>query len=911
MQLFINILVFIVFLQSAAGQETYTLKGKITDKQKSSNINNILIQVEGTQYSQKINNGLISLTLKIKGSYILKITAKDYHTKRIPAIINDPITDLGIIYLEKDITIEKSDNLISLIDNDISNEDATTITSGLLQATKDIFLSRAAFDFGQAFFRVRGYDSQYGKVLLNGIPMNKLYDGRPQWNNWGGLNDATRNQDFTYTLLPSDHNFGGILGTTNISTRPSLIRPGTRVSFSTSNRTYAGRLMVTHTEPTNSKGFSYSISTSRRWAEEGYINGTIYDAFSLFGALEYKMNTKNSLNLTAIIASNRRGRSSAITEEVFNLKGRKYNPYWGKQNGNMRNSRERKVEQPILLLNHLYESKKFKLNTGISYQYGPHTKSRLGYYNASNPDPTYYRYLPSFYINSSIGANFESAEIAKKAFLKNPQLNWQNTYISNSSSETNQAFYVLYNDVVKDKTITLNSIANLKINNKVSMDFGFTYKNLQSNNYAKINDLLGSNFHNDIDPFSNTENDVEGNVQKAKNDIFNYNYRLNASNINAFSQIKVNYGKWYVSLSSSLDNVNYERNGIFKNERYIETSKGKSNKVNFSNINIKGAFTYKITGRHWVSSHFAALNKPTTIQNTFINPRENNTIVPNLKKEEIKSIDLNYYVRLPNLNGRVSLFNTTFKNATDINFFFVESGVGSDFVQEVLTEIGKLHTGIEIGLEYELSSAVKISGVAALGSYVYSKNPNVTINFDTAGAIEDIINVDGYVDLGKSNIKNYKLSQGPQKAIAIGLEYRDPKYWWISGSANFLGNNYASISTITRTNSFYLDPETGSTFPEATTENVNHLLAQKKMEDFYLLNIVGGKSWIIKDKYISIFASVNNVFDTLFKTGGYEQSRNGNYGQLAQDNISGTPSFGTKYWYGYGRTYFLNIAVSF
>ncbi|MGS0525995.1 hypothetical protein ACU8V7_13295 [Zobellia nedashkovskayae] len=66
-----------------------------------------------------------------------------------------------------------------------------------------------------------------------------------------------------------------------------------------------------------------------------------------------------------------------------------------------------------------------------------------------------------------------------------------------------------------------------------------------------------------------------------------------------------------------------------------------------------------------------------------------------------------------------------------------------------------------------------------------------------------------------------------------------------------------------------------------------------------------------KGKYISVFGSINNLFDGVFRTGGYEQSRNGNYGQFKQDNLSGTPSFAPKYWYGYGRTYFLNLAYSF
>ena len=76
--------------------------------------------------------------------------------------------------------------------------------------------------------------------------MNKIFDGRPQWNNWGGLNDIIRNQEFSNGLDASAYTFGGILGNTNIDIRPSKLRPGTRFSTSASNRTYAGRIMALH-----------------------------------------------------------------------------------------------------------------------------------------------------------------------------------------------------------------------------------------------------------------------------------------------------------------------------------------------------------------------------------------------------------------------------------------------------------------------------------------------------------------------------------------------------------------------------------------------------------------------------------------------------------------------------------------
>ncbi|WP_276168945.1 carboxypeptidase-like regulatory domain-containing protein [Zobellia alginiliquefaciens] len=902
-------LFFLIWQCTVWAQTSHSIEGEILSLRSKLSIVNAKVSLEGLMISSNSNDkGRFALSVPDAGEYILSIEATGYIVKRLPVSVTKERLDLGTLLLDQDLQIEQSDNLISLSDSELLDDEVSSNSSGLLRATRDLFLNRAAFDFGQAFFRVRGYDSQNGTVLLNGISMNKFYDGRPQWNNWGGMNDVTRNQQFTNGLEASDYTFGGILGNTNIDTRPSGLRPGTRLSSSFSNRTYAGRLMATYTSGVQKNGLVYSVSGSRRWAKQGYIDGTLYDAFSLFGAIEYQINEQHSLNATALWASNRRGRSSAITEEVFELAGKKYNPYWGEQDDKIRNSRERKIAEPIFMLNHYFNSEKFSLNTGMAYQFGTNSRSRLGYYKAPNPDPTYYRYLPSFYINSPVGANFISANTAKEGFLNSPQMDWNQIYTANSNG---QAAYVLYDDVADDTQISVNTIGNLILTDRLLVDFGFTYKTMNSENYARINDLFGADFHLDIDPFSETLNDNTGQVEKTEGDIFNYKYLMDADQFETFAQLRYNQEKWSAFIGGKYMTTGYQREGLFGNDRYPNNSLGKGETISFSTYGVKSGFTYKVTERHWLSAHGAYMNRPPVLQNVFINPRENNSIVPNIQSETNSTLDLNYYLRLPKLTGRLTGFYTRFQNTTDVNFFFVDAGVGSDFVQEVLTGLDKLHMGTELGLEYQLSSAVKLTAVAAVGKYVYASDPNVAINFDTAGREEDLINLEGAVNLGVAKVKNYKLAQGPQQAYAIGIEYRDPKYWWVGATTNYLSNNYANISTLTRTRSFYLDPETNQPFPEATEENVSNALAQEPLDNFYLLNLVGGKSWLRKGKYISVFASVNNLFDAVYRTGGYEQSRNGNYGQFKQDNLSGTPSFAPKYWYGYGRTYFLNLAYSF
>ena len=128
--------------------------------------------------------------------------------------------------------------------------------------------------------------------------MNKSFNGRPQWSNWGGLNDVVRNQELTNGLSASDYTFGGILGTTNINTRASQYREGGRVTYSSSDRSYTNRIMATYSSGLLENGWAYTISAGRRWGDEGFNDASFYDANSLFLSVEKQLNANHSLNFT-------------------------------------------------------------------------------------------------------------------------------------------------------------------------------------------------------------------------------------------------------------------------------------------------------------------------------------------------------------------------------------------------------------------------------------------------------------------------------------------------------------------------------------------------------------------------------------------------------------------------------------
>ena len=948
---------FVMQVAFVFAQTTTGISGRVVDSKTQKPIQNVVATIENSNLTQLTDvTGKFTFTDVAAGNQLLQIKTQGYKAQLLPiAIVAGQMLDLGIVVLEEDQTEEQQLSLITITENDLGDDNSgSESTAGLLQASRDVFQQAAAFNWGQARFRIRGLDNEYSTTMINGVVMNKIYDGRPQWSNWGGLNDATRNQEFTTGSAPSDYTFGGILGTQEINTRASIYRPGSRISFSGTNTNYSWRAMGTYASGMSTNGWAFVVSGSRRWAEEGYFEGTDYGANSLFASVEKKFNDKHSLNFTSIYAQNSRGKSSPNTAEVTSIAGVKYNSYWGYQDGKKRNSRDKDIEEPINMLSHYWKiSDKTNLNTNVAYQTGFIANSRIDYVG-NNTDPTYYRNLPSYFTSlyendRTTGLISPSAytpgglgglptpnyvEAANAPFLNpaNRQLNWQFMYDANRPLTlvngemvrvAGQSNYVLYEDRTEDKQFTANSILNTRLADNITMNAGGTFRKLKSHNFQKLTDLLGGAYFSDIDTFGNGELQPQSDLNNPDRkvyvgDAYGYNYNLTATNIDAFTQFKFTFRKVDFYLAQSFARAEYQREGLYRNGYYPNNSFGKGEKVDFDSFGFKGGVTYKISGRQFLSVNSAYMSKAPSLRNVFPNARISNNMVDNISNETVSSADASYIISAPKFKARLTGFYSKIQNATETSFFFAEGvfegaeSTDSDaFVAETLTNIDKLNIGGELGLEYQVTSTIKATASAAYGQYTYDNNPTVSINQD---ALATATNTNPTANFGTAKMKDYRLPGMPQQAYSFGLEYRDPKFWWVGANANYLDDNYIDIAPLLRTDNFYQNTNdfvNNFAFPEASEARGKELLKQEKFDSFTLVNLSGGKSWRIKGNTIGFFASVNNIFDVVYKTGGYEQARNASYRQLNQDVSSGTPAFAPRYFYGYGRTYFVNLYINF
>ena len=933
MKQFLFTLCFVLLSGFTALAQEAVVKGRVVDTNSSEPIENVELRIQSSAFNATTNDrGMFAIigTNLPQGEQVLLVSKPGYLSQRIPVTIqNGSVINLDPLLLEIDLTeVEAQIGVISLSDNELDQDEGTSFNiSGLLSASRDVFLRAAAFDFSATFFRPRGLDNANGKVLINGIEMNKQFNGRPQWGDWGGLNDAQRNREFSMGLKANDYTFGDVAGTTNIIMRASQYRQGGRVSYANANRSYTGRVMGSYNSGLNQNGWAYSVLVSRRFGNEGYKDATLYDANSFFGSVEKKINDEHSLNFSAFYTPNRRGRSTAITQEVRDLKGIRYNPNWGYQDGEKRSSRIREIEEPVVMLNHYWNiGEKTILNTNIGYQTGKIGNERLDYGGNRNPAGNYYQRLPSYLLRNPNPSAYDYglAYLAEQKFINDGQLDWNSFYIANSNTADGLSSYSLQQDRTDDSQLTFNSIVNTSLAENISFTGNLNYRSLKSENFAELGDLLGGSGYADIDSFGDGGIDSNSDLNNLNRIVregerYKYNYELTASVISGFAQAQFKYTNVDFYVGASASQTSYQRTGLYNNGYFPEDGRsfGDGEKLDFTNFGVKGGLTYKITGRHLIDINTGYLTKAPTMRNSFGNARQNNDIVVGLTDETIQSVDLSYVFRSPILKGRITGFFNGFQDQTDIGFFFTQNALGNDdgnaFVQEIVTGIDKRNVGVELGVEAQVLPTLKLKAAASIGQNTYTNNPSLYLagdDFDdesTPNREGNDIFSQGIRDVA---LENVHVSGGPERAYQIGMEYRDPEFWWVGITANYFSNAYIDVSNLRRTSDFYTDFD-GSPFVEYNEETARQLLQQEQLDDYVLVNVVGGKSWKVKKYYVGFFATINNVLSQDFRTGGFEDSRRASYRQQLEEQQRDTPIFGNRYFFGNGTTYYLNVYVRF
>ena len=492
--------------------QTGSVSGKVKSAKDGRFLEHVQVQVLGTSkivYTDA--NGQFSIVDIPAGKYLIELNQEDFVglTETIE-IVNGRNTSVGTLILEINKFLLSLDELdmTSITDDVVDADLGDMAVSGILSSSKDPFNAAAAYTFSSARFKRRGYGSEESGLFFNGIQMNNMENGRAYWYLWGGLNDVTRDQEVMDGLAPTNNGFGLFGGNTNINTKADSYRKGTKLVYSMSNRSYRNRAMITHSTGMMDNGWALTVSGSKRWGDEGYIDGTSYDAYGYFLSALKKINEKHSVGLTVFGAPSTRGGLGASVQAAYDLVGSNYyNPNWGWQDGKKRNAKMQKTHMPVAILKHYWDlNSKTKIETSLAYMNGESGRTALNWKNAPDPRPDYYRNLPIY------EKNFNNAEIAGD-FQANSQLNWNamynanftnnDDYIDNENINQGKEARYFLEDRRKDiEQVIANVNIRHELNQNIQLVGGANYNSYTARTYTLVDDLMGADFILDIDKFA-------------------------------------------------------------------------------------------------------------------------------------------------------------------------------------------------------------------------------------------------------------------------------------------------------------------------------------------------------------------------------------------------------------------------
>ena len=819
---------------------------------------------------------------------------------------------------------------VILMDSDFE-ESSTSVNdaSTLLNSSRDVFNSIAAYNFGSLRYRVRGNDSKYSEVMINGITMNDPETGRPVFSNWGGLNDAFRNSMLVEGLGKTDAGFGNLGGLTAYSTRASQYRKQISLSYAFSNRSYNHRVMASIGTGELGKGWFIMANASWRYAGKGYVEGTFYNAYSYFLSVEKKINDKHSLDLTVFGAPSQRGGSSPVVQEAYDLVGSNYyNPNWGYQTIDesgkrvVRNSRVSTYHQPFASLTWNWNpTQKTSFQTSAFFFAGKAGQTALEWGEASDPRPDYYKNLPSYYMtNAHSTAEYEdhlNAWLNRDASVT--QIDWDALYNANY----NHLFTVENANNGSDGTVTgkaskyilaerhydkLQSGASTYFKHEFKpnliMTGGLALNSSRTHYYESVNDLLGGDYYYDINKYADNQEDPSCQVNLLNTnhvakvgDIISYNYYANRNYGRIWDQVNWLVGNFDLYLGVQLSFTQIWRTGLFQNGEFADNSYGEDKKHNFLDPSVKAGVTYAINGRNHIVLNFTEMSIAPQFRDIYVSPRTRHTLVSdNVTSERVNAFDLSYLYRSPVVKFRLTGYYYTYRNLIWNRSFYCENvfqntatsenSYTSEFINFIMTGINQRSVGLETGLEWKITPTVTMQAAAAHGIHTYTNNPVFSVYDDNT----DIAYIDGQT----AYLKDYHVSTGPETAASLGIKYNSPKYWWVSLNGNFLANMYFDVNPYNHT-------EAGMSHYAEGDIRIEDVLKQTPMKPAFTLDFYGGFSKRYKGYYFLFNVSVNNILNnrsTILY--GYEQLR---------FNANNPDMFPDKYSYMYGTNFFISLTV--
>jgi hypothetical protein len=790
--------------------------------------------------------------------------------------------------------------VIALAESDFDNGDLQQFSS-LLTAGRDPFTAAASFNFSPVRFKMRGYDADLFSTTLNGLPMNSLDNGYTPWAMWSGLTDVMRNREQFNGLRAASAAFGGPGGTLQIDARAGRQRRQTAVTYGLSNRSYVHRFNAMHATGYTTNGWAFAVAASMRLASEGYVPGTFYNGKSYYISADKKLGKKQVMSIVLLGAYTQAGRQAASVQEAKEAAGSLYyNPSWGYQEGRKRNANVATTHQPLLLLTHDYQFGQYtSLITAAGCSFGSRGTTALDWYNAADPRPDYYRYLPDYQSSVALQQQVKQAWATDAGIS---QINWAQLYAVNSNGIDGRSRYILEDRMIYTTRSMAAATFTTRMAQRICITTGISFQFQQNHYYKTVHDLLGGAFYVDVNQFA--ERDFPGDRNAIQNDLnhpdrklmagdrFGYNYIIAVQQQSGWLQLAFTSRKLELFVAASRSRTAFRRTGRVRNGLFPLNSYGPSEAYAYAGYGLKAGVTYKLNGRHYLYLHGAAVAKAPYFDDVYISPRTRDMVQDQATTEKITTTEGGYVWNAPAVKLRAGGYLTSFRDGMNVLSFYHDTY--NSFVNYALRNINRLHYGSEIGIEVKIVPDLTMNAAAAMGRYYYTGRQQAVVTLDNNASV---------IDKATVYAQHFRIGGTPQEAYSAGISYRSPAAWFMTVTGNYFTQQWLGINPLRHTPQAVdnLDPQ---------SVLYQEIIGQTKWPSQYTVDLFAGYNrklparWL-KNTSLVIYAGINNLLNNRgMISGGYEQLRF----DAQEKQVSRFPP---KAWYAYGINCFLSIALRF
>lgn len=803
------------------------------------------------------------------------------------------------------------------------DEDAGQTVAAITGIGSDLYLSEVGYLFSPMRFRLRAYRNTSNGMFINGTLFNDAERGVFSYSSIGGLNDVTRNREGSPFFLMNNFGYTPVGGADNINLRAGQYAAGHKITLSGTNRNYRARGMYTYSSGLMSNGWAFTGSIGYRWANEGFVEGTFYNSFSYLLGFEKRFNNRHSLSLTTWGSPTERAQQGSSTEEAYWLANdHYYNPNWGYQNGEKRNARVVNSYEPTAIITWDFDiDDRTSLSTSFSGKYSMYANSALGWSgNAADPRPDYYKKLPSGQINGNVFnqplsdedvATWTNAYNYWTSSKAHRQIDWDAMYFANAQQKALGGEALYYVEKRHNDQMAFNLSSTLKRDMKEygNITAGLSLSTTKGMHYKTMKDLLGADRYTDVDKFSvrdygynsfMIQNDLDNpNRVIGEGDKFGYNYNIFVNKAHVWTNYQFNRSFYSLFFAGRLGGTTMEREGLMRNGRAANNSKGSSGVAKFMEHGAKAGATFRIGGKHAFTLGMGYEQNAPLAYNAFVAPRLKNDFASDLTREEVISAEASYAYNGPIVGFKVSGYYTRFNNVAELDQFYNDQE--SRYTYLSMTGVEKEYMGVEAALSIKLTSNLTFNALGTINNAEYVNNPQANLTYENESETNsDIVYIDGMKESGT-----------PLSAYSLGLDY-NVSGWFFSINGNYYHRSYIDFSTYRRLGTVLgVSEESSGTVGEDGQVIGVDIPEQERFKGGWMLDLSIGKYIrLAKGRSMSINLTLNNVTNnTNMKTGGYEQNRDDAY----DDGRERPYQFSrhSKYYYAQGINGFFNVNFRF